>query len=157
MLPGTSENVLLCSIPLIDSQGNVFGVCGFEVSAMLFKLAYMPDNSNYTRIFCMLSPMNGTILNTSEAMFAGGYLALDRGLPGQSLRISEGPKSFNTYQLDESISYTGIHEEVVLYPKGSAYEDQKKKQNSLRFSKKILPRKPVKKALGMRKNRKKSL
>ena len=42
ILPGTSEEIMLCSVPLIDSKGNVFGVCGLEVSAMLFKLDYMP-------------------------------------------------------------------------------------------------------------------
>lgn len=124
-LPGTSEKVILCSIPLLDSNGNVFGVCGFEVSAMLFKLANMPDNSNYSRIFCMLSPINDTVLNTSEALFAGGYLALDSGLPGQSLRISKGSKYLDTYQWEEKVAFIGIHEEVQLYPKGSAFENQK--------------------------------
>lgn len=123
-LPGTSEEVMLCSIPLMDSKGNVFGVCGFEVSAMLFKLANMPDNSNYSRIFCMLSPLNGTVMNTSEALFAGGYLALDSGLPGQSLQISKGPKSLYTYHL-EDVAFIGLHEEIQLYPKGSAFEDDK--------------------------------
>jgi len=125
ILPGTSEKVMLCSIPLLDSHGNVFGVCGFEVSAMLFKLTYMPDNSNYSRIFSMLSPFNVNVLNTSEALFAGGYLALDSGLPGQSLWIAKGPKSLYTYGLGKDITFMGFHEEVQLYPKGSVFEDQK--------------------------------
>lgn len=41
ILPGTNEDIMLCSVPLIDSKGQVFGVCGFEVSAMLFKLSHI--------------------------------------------------------------------------------------------------------------------
>ena len=125
ILPGTSEKVMLCSIPLLDSYGNVFGVCGFEVSSMLFKLTYMPDNSNYSRIFSMLSPFKDTVLHSSEALFAGGYLAHDSGLPGQSLWIAKGPKSLSTYVLEKDIAFIGLHEEVQLYPKGSVFEDQK--------------------------------
>ena len=43
-LPNTSEEVMLLSVPLIDSRGHVFGVCGFEISALLFKLSFMPNN-----------------------------------------------------------------------------------------------------------------
>ncbi|NLO96555.1 MAG: helix-turn-helix transcriptional regulator [Peptococcaceae bacterium] len=125
ILPGTSEKVMLCSIPLLDSYGNVFGVCGFEISTMLFKLSYMPDNSNHSRIFSMLSPVNDTLLHTSEALFAGGYLALDSGLPGQSLRIKKGPNSLFTYGLEKDVFFIGLHDEVQLYPKGSVFEDQK--------------------------------
>jgi hypothetical protein len=31
-LKGTDYRGMLCSVPLVDSRGNVFGVCGFEVS-----------------------------------------------------------------------------------------------------------------------------
>ena len=125
VLPGTSEKVMLCSIPLIDSQGNIFGVCGFEVSALLFKLSYMPNNSNYSRIFSMLCPINGTELKASEALFAGGYPALDSGLPGQYLNISKGPKSLYSYGLGKDIAFMGLHDGVQLYPKGSVFEEQK--------------------------------
>lgn len=49
--PKTNEKIMMCSVPLIDIEGNVFGVCGFDVSYMLFKLLNMPDNSRYERIF----------------------------------------------------------------------------------------------------------
>jgi len=51
VLPNTNEEVMLCTAPLIDSSGNVYGVCGFEISTMLFKLAYPPDNSKFNNIF----------------------------------------------------------------------------------------------------------
>ena len=75
ILPGTSEESMLCSVPLLDSEGNVFGVCGFEVSSMLFKLTHMPNNDICSRMFCMLAPISGNSFDTSGAMFAGGYFA----------------------------------------------------------------------------------
>ena len=47
VLPGGSERAMLCSAPLIASDGTVMGVCGFEGSKMLFKLAYAPDSDSY--------------------------------------------------------------------------------------------------------------
>ncbi len=85
-LPDTSEEVMLCSVPLIDSSGNVFGVCGFEISAMLFKLSHMPNNSVYTRLFCMLSPMEEEAIKCHQSMLAGGYSARIIS-SGQTLKI----------------------------------------------------------------------
>lgn len=124
-LPGTSEEAILCSVPLIDSRGNVFGVCGFEVSAMLFKLAYMPNNTICDRIFCMLAPLTDSTLNPSEALFAGRYQALNSGIPNYSLQITETWKTFNTYCQENAASFVGFHELVQLYPKGSPFADQK--------------------------------
>ncbi|MDD3074250.1 MAG: hypothetical protein PHS56_07540, partial [Eubacteriales bacterium] len=46
-----TEAAMLCLVPLIDSKGQVFGVCGFEVSSMLFKLSYSPEYMMYNNIF----------------------------------------------------------------------------------------------------------
>ncbi|KJS20854.1 MAG: hypothetical protein VR72_13995 [Clostridiaceae bacterium BRH_c20a] len=124
-LPGTSEEVMLCSVPLIDSLGNVFGVCGFEVSAMLFKLAHMPDNSTYTRIFCMFAPISKNVFDTSNALFSGGYSTRKNILNNQLLHITEGRKSFSSYKEENGNSFVGFHVPVKLYPEGSAFFDQK--------------------------------
>lgn len=132
-LPGTSEEVILCSIPLLDSKGNVFGVCGFEVSAMLFKLAYMPDNTTYDRIFCILAPVTDKVtdnssyqvLNISQALYSGRYRALNSGLPDHFLYIIENQESFHTYQQEGSSAFAGLHEPIQLYPKGSPFAGQK--------------------------------
>ncbi|MGI6224921.1 MAG: hypothetical protein ACOYJ1_01570, partial [Peptococcales bacterium] len=97
-LPGTSEEVMLCSLPLIDSQGTIFGVCGFEVSSMLFKLTYMPNNSMYTRSFCMLAPITTDTFDTSKAMFSGGYSVRKNSLNYQTLQVRESHKTFFNYQ-----------------------------------------------------------
>ena len=64
-----------------------FGVCGLEVSTMLFKLS-LPVPV-YNRLFCLLSPINeeDNILNNS--MFAGGYAARLSSKYNDALSISK--------------------------------------------------------------------
>lgn len=123
-LPETSEKVMLCSVPLIDSSGNVFGVCGFEISAMLFKLAHHPNNSNYSRIFCMMAPIKNNEFNTSEAMFSGSYSALNNKLTDNTLLITEN-KNLNTYYQQGGTVFLGLHQTISFYPKGSPFLDNK--------------------------------
>lgn len=64
---------MLCTLPLTASDGTVMGVCGFEVSQMLFKLSYAPDNSRFEYLFCMLSPVEEGRLSAEGALYAGSY------------------------------------------------------------------------------------
>ncbi|NLT94917.1 MAG: hypothetical protein GXW85_05180 [Clostridia bacterium] len=125
LLPGTSEEVMLCSVPLIDSGGEVFGVCGFEVSAMLFKLAYMPHNNNYTRAFLMLAPNLGNALDAAGAMFAGGYRAQSSFQNDRLLHIHKKSRNFYSYQEEMGNTYLGFHLPVNLYPKDSPFASYK--------------------------------
>lgn len=122
-IPNTSEEVMLCSVPLIDSRGNVFGVCGLEVSAMLFKLSNMPNNCIYTRIFYTLSPIDKDLIKLDQSMFAGCYSAriLSRD---QTLNFSENKYSFYSYTEKNHCRFLGIHKPVRLYPEGSAFADE---------------------------------
>ena len=122
-LPNTSEEVMLCSVPLIDSQGNVFGVCGIEISTMLFKLTHMPNNSIYSRLFCVLSPTTEETIKLQQSMFAGGYSARIMSKGNDTLKISDTRRSFYSYNNQDS-SFLGIHTPANLYPKGSAFYDE---------------------------------
>lgn len=123
-LPGTSEEIMLCSAPLIDSQGNVFGVCGFEVSALLFKLSYMPDASTFSRIFCMLAPVSEETFITSGAMFSGGY-SLKNYTLSPLLNIEESRNFFYSYEGERAEAFLGLHAPLELYPKDSTFAEQK--------------------------------
>lgn len=123
-LPGTNEDIMLCSVPLIDSTGNVFGVCGFEVSAMLFKLSHMPDNSTYQRVFCVLSPYSNGSLNITQAFFAGGYSASNITKKDQALVVKNN-YPFSSYQQQDGTLYSGLHKQINLYPEDSVFADEK--------------------------------
>lgn len=121
--PETNEKIMICSVPLIDTEGNVFGVCGFDVSYMLFKLSNMPDNSMYNRIFCLISPVENNVLKTDGSLFSGGYSARSL-INGNDLKISSGKKSLYIYENDE-ISFIGYHELLKMYPENSLFADNK--------------------------------
>ncbi len=115
---------MLCSVPLIDSRGNVFGVCGIEISTMLFKLTHMPNNRIYNRLFCVFSPLSEETIKFHQSMFAGGYSARTISKGNDILRISENRGSFYSYSHDRDSSFLGIHKPVYLYPEDSAFYDE---------------------------------
>ncbi|MGE4283389.1 MAG: response regulator transcription factor [Clostridia bacterium] len=122
--PNTSEEVMLCSVPLIDSNGNAFGVCGFEVSTMLFKLSQAPNNNIYNRIFCMLSPLSGHTINTHKAMLGGSYSAIKSSKNHTYFEIIQSRNSLNSYKNNNGNSFLGLHMPIQLYPKDSPFSNE---------------------------------
>lgn len=119
--PYTNEKIMMCSIPLIDSEGQIFGVCGFDVSYMLFKLSNMPDNTMYNRIFCLLAPVENNVLKAEGSLFSGGYSAKSM-INDRDLNISSGKKSLYVYDNNEN-SFIGYHEILKMYPESSLFAD----------------------------------
>lgn len=122
LLPETNEELMVCSAPLIDSEGNVFGVCGLDVSSMLFKLSFMPDDSMYQRIVCMLSPIKDNLIKTGQSLLSGGYTART-SLSSNDLIISTGSRKLFTYSNEESL-YMGYHEYFKLYSEQSTFSNE---------------------------------
>lgn len=123
-LPETSGEVMLCSVPLIDSQGNVFGVCGVEVSGMFFKLSYMPHQTFFNRLFCVLAPQSGSTLDLSQSLVSGGYSVRNIVRNNSPLLITKNERSFYIYR-EGNNSFWGLHTPVRLYPEGSAFAGEK--------------------------------
>lgn len=123
-LPGSGERVMLLSVPLRASDGTVMGVCGFEVSQMLFKLSDAPDNSQYEYLFCMLAPLEQGRLAAEGALFAGSYAVYPTDMTEEPLEVQPDSHAVNTYRQADAAPYVGLHREVVLYPSDSAYEGE---------------------------------
>lgn len=123
-LPGTSEEAMLCAAPLIDSNGCVFGVCGLEISAMLFKLSHIPNNSNYRRLFCVLTPLKEKHIELHRSLLAGGYSAKMISNKNETLRFSKDHRYFYTYTQKSNFTFLGLHAPVQLYPRDSAFADR---------------------------------
>ncbi|MEL7655168.1 MAG: helix-turn-helix transcriptional regulator [Bacillota bacterium] len=123
-LPGTTEQVMLCSAPLVGSSGNVFGVCGFEVSSMLFKLSHMPENDISQRSICILAPGSENELRISQALLSGGYTIRSLKEKNQTLAIRK-EEPFHSYRQQDGALFSGFHQPVSLYPEGSAFENEK--------------------------------
>ncbi len=117
-----SDSAMLCSAPLIASDGTILGVAGFEVKCMLFKSNYSPDNSTQNRIFCMLAPYDGKFLHMDKAMFAGSYFAGDV-IPSSNTEILTGTGQLNRYTCNSN-SYYGLDNTIRLYAVNSPYEQE---------------------------------
>lgn len=115
-----SESAMYCYVPLKDSRGRVFGVCGFEVSSMLFKLSYSPTLPQYNSLFSLFSPLEDGKLQGSGALLAGNYLPKDLS---DQLGINHN-QPFNIYQHNSSTAFAGIHRDISLYPMDSVYHEQ---------------------------------
>lgn len=125
VLPGSSDRIMLCAVPLIASDGTVFGVCGFEVSEMLFKLSYAPASEGYDHLFCLLSPLEENTLHLNGALFAGNFAAGPAAPEHTQIDISSSSGGFYSYRQPEKEGYAGLHETVSLYPIDSAYGDER--------------------------------
>ncbi len=124
-IPKTSEEAMICVVPLIDSSGNVFGVCGYEVSAMLFKLKFMPDNSIYRRIFCMLAVMEASALKTESALFSGSYHAFGMTGGKKPLIAKDRSNRLFYYEQQDGANMVGLHKSIRLYPEDSVFADDR--------------------------------
>lgn len=122
-LPESYEEVMICAVPLIDSEGNVFGVCGLDISSMLYKLSFMPNSSMYQRIFCMISPVQDNLIKTEESLFSGGYSARN-SITTKDLTINKGKHSLYYYENNES-SFIGYHDFIKIYPEDSVFSENK--------------------------------
>ena len=122
VLAGNYEKAMLLCVPLITSDGFILGVCGFEVSAMLFKLQNTPANSTYTRIFTMLAPVQGNTLDASKAMYAGNYSALPLQTGGP-LSFKTLSKGLSSYLAVDGSAYAGLHQKINIYPKDAAFSE----------------------------------
>ncbi len=123
-LSGSSERMMLCIVPLVASDGTVFGVCGFEVSEMLFKLSHTPQSESYDHLFCLLSPLEDDTLRLSQALFAGSFAAGPGAPEHTEMKIFSDADAFYSYRQQGKEDYAGLHQKISLYPVDSAYSDE---------------------------------
>lgn len=106
-LDATANTALLC-VPLLDSAGNVRGICGAELSDLYFRLTYPAVDSAYGSMVTVLAPIDGDRLLLGQAMIGspgGSYLTADGTLTCKTGRY------YNTYS-DGSRTYLGLHEPI---------------------------------------------
>ncbi len=123
VLAGDYQKAILLTVPLVASDGSVYGVCGFEISSMLFKLQHLPDTTGHTRAFSLLAPINGNELDASGALFAASF-SLDAVTASEYITVT--PKSGGLYSFTSpnGESFTGLYSPVNLYPKDSAHANE---------------------------------
>ena len=71
VLPGTSENAILLTVPMLGQDGAFYGICGYEISASYF-MTYHSQPSKLERLSCILTMAHENVLITSESLSCGG-------------------------------------------------------------------------------------
>jgi len=125
IVPDLDDVSMTCSIPLIDSAGNAFGICGFDISEWNFNTRYLPDSSDYRDIVCIFGLTERDLLVTENAFITGrfslGSLIRDHG--NLSLPERNGPGQYSP-ERDSGIIFVGTHNEAKLYPQDSPFSEQ---------------------------------
>jgi len=123
VIPDLDNVSLICSIPLIDSTGNAFGVCGFDISEWNFNTRYLPDGSDYRDIACIFGPVNGSLLSTDNAFITSRYNLSSIIRENRQILLPES-KIFGRYELNYGGTFLGKHNEAKLYPQDSPFSEQ---------------------------------
>jgi len=112
-LPGTSENALLLTVPMMGDDGTYYGLCGYEVSASYF-MTYHEQPSKLPHLSCLLAAKHDNILITSESLSCGSRDAYFHTLTEDYaiLKIDNG----FTVLRDDKFTYLGLTQTIKLSP-----------------------------------------
>ena len=112
-LPGTSEEAVMMVTPIIGSDGTVYGVCGYEVSASYFA-AYHAQPTKIAHLTCLLTSNEENSLDADGGMscgVAGDYYRIPTG----ELSVKSAGEGLSYFGGDE-LSYIGLTKEISLSP-----------------------------------------
>lgn len=119
-IKGNSEAGYLLCVPLRADDGTVFGVCGIEVSELMFRQLYSPQsNEDYPHVTTVAAFLTGKTLHTQTGLAGGGTNSVHKLLSGDLTFEDEGG-SF-AYASGQNGSYGGLTQQLAIYPKDSPY------------------------------------
>ena len=114
-LKGTWESAMLLCVPIVGSDGTVYGVCGVEISALYFQFSYPAVEGQFGSAVTVLAPIQDGRLILSDGLVgsvSGTYLE------GQeTLSVHQG-RYYNEYDTGTE-QYIGLHQ-IVPISRGEA-------------------------------------
>ncbi len=121
---GLGEDVMVCSVPLLDANGDVLGVCGFEISEMNFMLRHMPDGSEFFNTVFIFSSIDRDGIRLEDALFSGNP-AVYETFPAQgSMRGTGSVGDFVIYEMPGGAPLAGMEKAIRLYPDDSPFAER---------------------------------
>ncbi len=111
-LPGTWEKVMLLCVPIISESGDVYGICGFEISQLFYKLYYAQAGAS-PHISGLLTTVDEDELLTDVGLESGTQLGYFANLRG-TFTISNG-LGFQIFDSGEH-QFVGLKKTVELSP-----------------------------------------
>lgn len=114
LLPETWDKVMVLCIPIVSTNGDLLGICGFEISALYFELSHPSTNTEFDHLCSILAPMQHNQIQISSGMTSKGnnnYIPL---FTESVLNIKTG-HYFNTY-VQQQNAFVGLHKRESLNP-----------------------------------------
>lgn len=109
-LKDTWESVMLLCVPIIGSDGTIYGVCGVEISALYFQLSYPATEAQFGSAVTALAPVRDQRLLLGQGLVGGVSGAYLNGK--ETLSVHQG-RYYNTYTMDGS-QYIGLQRPIIL-------------------------------------------
>jgi len=100
-LPGSWESAVMLGVPVLGQDGTFYGVCGFEISELLFRFSYPVVDTEFGPMITVLAPK------------AGGELLLSHGLTGGVGNYFSGTESLAVSEDKRLLVYTSDGAEFV--------------------------------------------
>ena len=122
LMNNNSEHSMMLCVPLIARDSTVYGLCGMEVSDMLFKRLYSPDGTDYPRIFAAFAPTCEEKFDTGGGLVAGNSYLTSQTI-GLLIKENSGDGLVSCRSDDKTV-YTGMEKAICLYPSRSPYESE---------------------------------
>ncbi len=125
-----TDKVISYSVPLLDNDGNPYGICGLEISKTAFEsILHQKSSYEFEREVLLFSTQIGTGINMDNALVYGMNSSWLINDDSKFLYISPHPKSdsLNDYYFTKSSAdqILGYDINVRIYPKKSVFNDTK--------------------------------
>lgn len=117
-IPGTWERAMYLMVPIVSPNDAFYGVCGFEISAIYYKLAHAEPESNLNHVTGLLAKRVGDQLLPATGLESGMA-------NGWFLNLGEGPltvsqqKSLTRYVTSNQTAYLGVEQAIDIGPIGA--------------------------------------
>lgn len=110
-LPGTTQKVMLLTVPIIGKNGAVYGICGFEIDQMYYKEKFSQP-SNLSRLSCLFVPVADKHIDTFESLSSGvkdGYYYV----PNEKLTVEDFGSGLKRF-VGQGSDYIGALKKISL-------------------------------------------
>ena len=109
-LKGTWESAMLLCVPIVGSDGTVYGICGVEISALYFQLSYPAADGQFGSAVTALAP-----IQDSRLLLMDGLVGSVTGtyLDGQETLVIHQGRYYNEYDTGTE-RYIGLHQTIPI-------------------------------------------
>lgn len=119
-LRGTWEKAIILCVPIVGKNGEVYGICGFEINSIFFKLLQAESGSQYNRLIGLVALKKGENILPATGLEFGTKAGYFEGLGKGILNVRRN-SSLNLYQLSSkergnTREFIGLDTPISLSP-----------------------------------------